>query len=101
METNYLSKKTSLNYYSYYHINTCIQEMSDKPLPNQATPPVQMTPEERKAFDKYGRLPKQSQLLAKKDKKYFDSADWAKGQNSGQEPKLPKSPPGTAGGTPK
>jgi len=78
--------------------------MSDKPMPEQTPPDLaKMTPEERKAFEKYGRLPKQSQLLAKKDKKYFDSADWAKGQNSGQEPKLPKSPPGTAGtnGTPK
>jgi len=52
-----------------------------------------MTPEEEKMFKKYGRLPKQSQLLAKKDKKYFDSADWAKGVKSGMEPKLPKSPP--------
>jgi len=55
-----------------------------------------MTPDERKAFEKYGRLPKQSQLLAKKDKKYFDSADWAKGVNSGKELKQPvtaKPPP--------
>jgi len=60
-----------------------------------------MTAAEKNAYEKYGRLPKQSQLLAKKDKKYFDSADWAKGQNSGQENKLPKSPPGTAQGVPK
>ncbi|KAF2070857.1 hypothetical protein CYY_007828 [Polysphondylium violaceum] len=39
-----------------------------------------MTPEEKHLYEKYGRLPKQSQLLAKRDKKYFDSADWAKGQ---------------------
>ncbi|KYQ93742.1 hypothetical protein DLAC_05131 [Tieghemostelium lacteum] len=40
-----------------------------------------LSPEEKKLYEKYGRLPKQSQLLAKKDKKYFDSADWAKGQH--------------------
>lgn len=41
--------------------------MSDKPLPEQTPPDLaKMTPEERKAFEKYGRLPKQSQLLAKK-----------------------------------
>jgi hypothetical protein len=41
--------------------------MSDKPMPEQTPPDLaKMTPEERKAFEKYGRLPKQSQLLAKK-----------------------------------
>jgi len=77
--------------------------MADKTVPTQAPDLTKMTPTERSAFEKYGRLPKQSQLLAKKDKKYFDSADWAKGVNSGQTPKLPKSPPGTAtaSGTPK
>jgi len=55
-----------------------------------------LSAEERKAFERYGRLPKQSQLLAKKDKKYFDSADWAKGQNSGIQVKHP----GAAGDAP-
>ncbi|EAL70622.1 hypothetical protein DDB_G0273119 [Dictyostelium discoideum AX4] len=41
-----------------------------------------MTEEEKKFFDKYGRLPTPSTLLSKRDKKYFDSADWAKGQQT-------------------
>eukprot|EP01133_Synstelium_polycarpum_P016179 gene16179-19257_t len=44
-----------------------------------------MSPEEKKMFEKYGRLPNQSKLLEKKEKKFFDSADYnlnkAKGHN--------------------
>ncbi|EFA84053.1 hypothetical protein PPL_03126 [Heterostelium album PN500] len=44
-----------------------------------------MSADEKRLYEKYGRLPKQSQLLAKKDKKFFDSADWAKGQHEAKE----------------
>ncbi|EGC30458.1 hypothetical protein DICPUDRAFT_157807 [Dictyostelium purpureum] len=53
-----------------------------------------MTEEEQKFFEKYGRLPKPSvQLLQKKEKKYFDSADWAKGQSDAKEVKQPSEKP--------
>eukprot|EP01110_Echinostelium_bisporum_P008810 TRINITY_DN31634_c0_g1_i1.p1 TRINITY_DN31634_c0_g1~~TRINITY_DN31634_c0_g1_i1.p1 ORF type:complete len:84 (-),score=30.21 TRINITY_DN31634_c0_g1_i1:101-352(-) len=67
--------------------------MSDTPSTNtnKEVPPDQSTwsEDEKKAFSKYGRLPKQSHLLAKKDKKYFDSADWAKGANTTNKQALP------------
>ncbi|EGG19393.1 hypothetical protein DFA_02180 [Cavenderia fasciculata] len=53
-----------------------------------------MSPEDRKAYEKYGgRLPKQSALLAKKDKKFFDSADWAKSQHEAKGTTTPSETP--------
>jgi len=45
---------------------------------------------EKMAYKKYKKLPKRSEMLIKKDRQYFDSADWAKNKATGALNPKPK-----------
>jgi len=60
---------------------------SKPPVASASSPPIpagydDWSPEQKAFYQKYKKLPKQNELLMKKDKKHFDSADWAKNINN-------------------